>query len=164
MQPENLSPSDRLAEQLSRRLAVGSTRRSLLGRASALLLGAIGVKLVPVVPVIDRAALAKTAAAAMCSDWQYCGISGSPCTLCNNGNDTTCPTGTSQGSGSWQQCCTNPQGKSIEITYWDCCINGADVCPNSTVCKGANKCPTIAVWCNQGWTYSCSQAVQGADC
>lgn len=127
---------DKFAEKLTRGLARGSSRRSLL----AMLGGAVtGAAAFPVLPV-SRAVAAEHGGGgaakrppmstgnvqdpgdpASCDYWRYCAIDGSLCTCCGGGIHT-CPPGTEPSPTSWVGTCINPEdGKAYLIAYRDCC-------------------------------------------
>lgn len=165
---------DRVFERLSRGLALRSTRRSLFGRAAAVVLGALGFELVPLLPV-DRRAYGDPGT--RCNQGQYCNIYGVPCAdpacrigMGKPGSDTTCPQFTVQSPGKWCGCCfcTDPVvGQGFAVEYYDCCRDldepcGGQFCPNA---PHGDYCADTGL--NQN--YYCTLAIQlnlpcGAPC
>ena len=139
---------DRILEHMCRTLAGRSTRRSFLGRAAQVLMGAVGVELVAALPFEPPG----QQAAVVAQDWRYCGAYGWLCsgvagmtndTSCDN---TGCQTGTSgPGPYMWMACCTNPAtGASVYVEYHDCYTtgnpppnNGKTIGPKGAVCDAA---------------------------
>jgi hypothetical protein len=152
---EDRSFIDGFVEDFSRHVAGGSTRRSLLGRSTKLLLGLLGIKVLPLRLVDART----TASGSNCSNAQYCGIHGIPCASCTTGSDTACPTGSTQGTDYWSACC-----ETNEYEYYDCCArtNNPHLCGSE--CIGADDCdPGGTAWCSVG-KYWCTLAVFLTDC
>jgi methylamine dehydrogenase light chain len=152
---------DRVLEGASRRIATGSTRRSLLARLSTLLLGAVGVKVVaaaPFKPHLYEAAINESLAQDPCSAWEYCGIHGYPCSLCNpNDGDETCPAGTTMGTGYWAACCADTASYSWTLWYYDCCATPAAVTCPPNICKGSKDCDQANLaWCPGFQNYNCT--------
>lgn len=123
---------DDLTEDSTRAVARRSSRRSVLGRFAAVLVGASAVPLLPV----ERGAAAEAAKSAAADDsgpakdpgdpttceyWRYCGIDGFLCTCCG-GSLTTCPPGTDPAAVTWIGTCHNPgDDKDYILSYNDCC-------------------------------------------
>jgi methylamine dehydrogenase light chain len=147
------------------------SRRGILARLGDLALAALGISLVPNLP-LNRTFVAE--ANVGCDDWRLCGIWGWLCADCcgGNGSLTSCPScsggGTTQGSGSWSLCC--PSGNdcgSKTITYRDCC-GGTDT--QAGPCQGTQCQKNIngeqPQWCNNGalGTYRCTIISVGGNC
>ena len=127
---------DRLVERSARALARRTSRRSVLARAGAVLVGAAALPLLPVaraaddasrVPAPDDAGLtAPTGDPQSCSYWRHCAIDGFLCACCG-GSQNTCPPGTEMSPVTWIGTCRHPgDGKDYIISYNDCC--GQSLC------------------------------------
>jgi methylamine dehydrogenase light chain len=133
---------DALSESFTRKIAGHSSRRSLLARLGAVLVGAPVIPLLPVAraqaaPLSDFARSAQTKDDAKCDYWRYCAIDGLLCTGCGGGVHS-CPPGTQASPTSWVGTCMNPDdGKSYLIAYRDCC--GRAVCKTEAFCDGAER-------------------------
>ncbi len=174
-------PLDRIGERLTRVLAGGLGRRSLLARLGAALTAA---PLIPVLPVARAATTARSPAPDLpteftrnaqttddrkCTYWRYCGIDGVLCSCCGGGVHT-CPAGTSPSPTSWIGSCVNPDdGRSYLIAYRDCC--GALACRagKDCNCRGNDRgtppyrpqTDNDIIWCIglESMNYHCSTAV-----
>lgn len=153
---EDRSFVDGFVADFSRHIAGGSTRRSLLGRSSKLLLGLLGIKVLPLRPVDART----MSTGGNCSDPQYCGTHGTPCASCGGGGtDTVCPTGSTKGTTSWSACC-----ETNEYEYYDCCARAPNPNTCGPTCIGSDDCdPSGVAWCSSG-RYWCTLAVFLTDC
>lgn len=141
---------DALGERLTRTIAGRSSRRSLLTRLGAILVGAPAIPLLPVAraeaaprgaatpaPLSDFARQAQTTDDLKCDYWRYCAIDGLLCTGCGGGVHT-CPPGTQASPTSWVGTCMNPEdGKSYLIAYRDCC--GRSPCKSEAHCDGTER-------------------------
>lgn len=118
---------DEACEQIARALAARSTRRSWLGRAAKLVLGALGIELaLPAIPVDAQPA------DPLAPEWQKCGAYGYLCgSDCGTGDDYSCPGGCLPGS-FWHACCPRPAGGAVEINYYDCFLQPNGKLPNCT--------------------------------
>lgn len=140
---------DQITEQLTRKLAYRSSRRSFLARI------AVAGAAAPLLP-IDRRAQAQEAlpevntADAMavedapvddptsCEYWRYCGIDGYLCSCCGGG-PSACPPGSYASPTAWVGTCENPaDGLTYLIAYNDCC--------------GIGDCGRCECWRNEGQT------------
>ncbi len=149
--------SRRLLESLSQR----SSRRGILAKLGKIALGALGVSLLPNLP-LDR--LFKMEAQTECSPLELCGIYGAICNTgssnCCNGQvgASGCPSCTTRGYFAWTKCC--PTGGCVDgfyVEYWDCC-GGTDA--QAAGCYGTfceNNTPQPQ-WCSGG-AYRCTVAV-----
>lgn len=142
------------------RLAARSSRRSWLGGWCGVVMGAIGLELLPVLPA-DRRARAQ-APTVNCVQWYWCGMTGTPCSDCKGGDRLTCPY-PSQCCYAWPADCKNPaDGKMYTITYYDCCIDkasnpypincGLTFCNNQHVCDANVPVGGAATYCYGGDT------------
>ena len=171
---------DKFAEKLTRGLARGSSRRSLL----AMLGGAVtGAAAFPVLPV-SRAVAAEHGGGgaakrppmstgnvqdpgdpASCDYWRYCAIDGFLCSCCG-GSANTCPPGTEMSPITWIGTCTNPaDGRAYVISYNDCC--GVSACGHCFCNNNKGDRPQVRPqsnndynWClgTQSSVYNCSVA------
>lgn len=141
-----MSRIDALGESLTRRLAGRSSRRSLLARVGAVMVGAPVIPLLPVSraraqtqagQLSDFARTAQTKDDLKCDYWRYCAIDGVLCTGCGGGVHT-CPPGTQASPTSWVGTCMNPEdGKPYLIAYRDCC--GRSACKSDAHCDGTER-------------------------
>lgn len=151
-------PGSRLTIALSQRLS----RKALLSRMGRVLLATVGagaaanLNLLPAFAQCD------------CPEWWYCGLIGHPCSDCQTGSDTTCPTTcwdpvncNCAPRSWWSQCCQQP---GTNCWYWynyrDCC--GSDCSPicGSRWCN----CNLPQIWCAGQAQYGCTLAVGGGWC
>ena len=137
---------DEMVEKMSRRVASGTSRRSVLGKLGTVMLG---IGMVPLLPVDRRGRVSRANAATApagtdprakwvpqdndiqsCDYWRHCSIDGNICD-CSGGSLTNCPPGTSLATASWVASCYNPtDGQSYLIAYRDCCgANQPGRCP-----------------------------------
>lgn len=136
------------------------SRRGILARMGKFALGALGISLLPNLP-LDRTFVAE--AFGCDTDWRLCGIYGFLCADCCGGTAslTTCPSCTTKGFSSWSSCCESEDGCIRRmITYWDCC-GGTDT--QAASCRG-EQCRRNPVaqpaWCSSG-AYRCTVITQG---
>ena len=130
---------DRLGEQLLRRIARGSSRRSFLQKVGAALVAA---PLFPLLPVSRASAAARSEFERnaqskdplRCDYWRHCAIDGIICGCCGGGLHT-CPPGAEPSPTAWLGTCLNPDdGRSYLIAYRDCC--GKNICtPSKEDCE-----------------------------
>jgi len=110
---------DNLIEQFTRHLAKTVSRRSVLRALGGLMVGAVGMPLLPV-------ARGKSSSSApddptSCDYWRYCAIDGFLCACCG-GSDTACPPGTETAAITWVGTCRNQgDGRDYIVAYNDCC-------------------------------------------
>lgn len=170
---------DRFTEQLTRRLARGTSRRSSLAWLGTL---ATGAAILPVLPV-SRAVAAGTSGGASartpitsgnpqdpgdqasCDYWRYCAIDGFLCSCCG-GTVNTCPPGTEMSPITWIGTCKNPaDGRSYVISYNDCC--GQNSCGQCLCNRNEGDRPQVRPqanndynWClgTESSIYNCSVA------
>jgi methylamine dehydrogenase light chain len=128
---------DRICEALARDVAGRTSRRGLLARTGAVLLGTGMLPLLPVaraqhgVPQgAPGGASNEPDAAALqdptrCEYWRHCAIDGYLCGCCG-GSQSSCPPGTEPSPITWIGTCRNPaDGKGYVISYNDCCGKSA---------------------------------------
>ena len=118
---------DSLTEQSTRQIARRTSRRSLLGSISTMLMGAAAL---PLLPVMRGAAAAEANSGdakagiddpSSCDYWRHCAIDGFLCSCCG-GSQSACPPGTEMSLVTWVGTCYNPaDGKHYAISYNDCC-------------------------------------------
>jgi methylamine dehydrogenase light chain len=117
---------DALVEQITRTVAMRTSRRGILGLLGKLILGAALLPLLPVERISARANGADEGDPLSCDYWRYCGFDGALCGCCG-GSTTECPPGTMMSPTSWVGTCKHPvDGKDYMIGYRDCC--GKDEC------------------------------------
>lgn len=176
---------DRLGERLVRRIASGTSRRSLLSRLGLILVAAPAFPLLPVergaraqgtpppgtppgtpgADLTDFQKKAQTTDDTECNYWRYCAIDGSLCTCCGGGVHT-CPPGTQASLTSWVGTCYNPDDKrSYLIAYRDCCGTascGQCGCDNTEEATPAYRPQNNneIIWCfgTSNMAYHCSTA------
>jgi hypothetical protein len=145
-------PTDLMAQELARRLAARTTRRSALGRISQFVLSLIGVNIVMLGPV-NRANAAPN---------KWCGLYGIPCPNCSGGSETECPSGCTLGDVYWDWCCDDGTGPpNWMMAYYDCCIVGSppDCGPFDSGPHGDDCSDGGSLWCPGGsatFEYCCS--------
>ena len=121
---------DRLAERGTRGLARRTSRRSLLARLGAALVGGAAFPLLPVARAAEESRLPPptdgglpdhTGDPAHCTYWRHCAIDGFLCSCCG-GSQNSCPPGTEMSPVTWIGTCRHPgDGKDYVISYNDCC-------------------------------------------
>jgi methylamine dehydrogenase light chain len=151
----------------ARRLARGTSRRSvisLLGRA------VVGVAALPLLPIARAAAQGEdsgdTNDPASCDYWRHCAIDGFLCACCG-GTASSCPPGTEMSPVTWIGTCRNPEdGKDYIISYNDCC--GKSFCGRCICNRNEGDKPVYVQprsndinWCVGATTtaYHCSTAI-----
>ncbi len=125
---------DRVVADLARQLARRTSRRGLLARAGALLVGAAAL---PLLPVARAGAAAREPAPGepdpdtpegdptSCQYWRNCSIDGFLAACCG-GTHRSCPPGTEMSPVTWIGTCRNPaDGRDYVISYNDCCGKNA---------------------------------------
>lgn len=180
---------DRLVEAATRRAARGLSRRHLLARLGAALVGGAALPLLPVsrvlaggaaadperggpapegrLPAPDEQALEGPAGdPKSCDYWRHCAIDGFLCSCCG-GSHTACPPGTTMAPVTWIGTCRNPaDGRDYIISYNDCC--GKDYCGRCLCNRNEGDRPIYLPqkandlnWCvaAESTVYHCSTAI-----
>lgn len=134
------------------------SRRSFAVKVGKAILTALGLSIVPVLPV-DRQSYASSSD---CYAWYMCGIGAMRVCSCACGvsGDGPCP-GTTQQGGSWFACCFSTYyNKSYGVTYKDCCGYNS-CCPDQNLNNACNCKPYDRPnWCNgAGGNYICCTKV-----
>jgi methylamine dehydrogenase light chain len=160
---------DAMVESVARDMARRVSRRRLLGRLGALLVGAATLPLLPVA----RGAPAGTPAGGTAADpgdpktceyWRHCAIDGFLCSCCG-GSTHSCPPGTEPSAITWVGTCHNPgDGRDYIVSYNDCC--GKASCGRCLCNRNENDKPLYMPfaandynWCagsQVGIAYNCS--------
>ncbi len=175
-----MSGIDEALEGLTRGLARRTSRRSLLGRAAALIAGTAAVPLLPVarasgestseragrVPAPTESLDGPAGDPKSCEYWRHCAIDGSACACCG-GSATTCPPGTEMAPVTWIGTCRNPgDDKDYIISYNDCC--GKSFCGRCVCNRNEGERPEYhwyrnndINWCAgaKSQAYHCSVAI-----
>jgi methylamine dehydrogenase light chain len=168
---------DGIGERIARRLARGSSRRSLLAKLGAAVVAAPFFPLLPVAraaappgPLTDFERNAQNKDPTRCDYWRHCALEGILCGCCGGGVHS-CPPGSEPSPTAWVGTCLNPDdGRSYLIAYRDCC--GIDMCQptnDGCYCDGEDRNLPVyrpqssndIVWCfgNTSMAYHCSTAV-----
>ena len=168
---------DKFAEGASRNMARRTSRRSLLTRASMVLVGGAAIPLLPVARAAESNNYPGVAAQSSgnledpgdpssCDYWRYCAIDGFLCSCCG-GSASTCPPGTEMSPITWIGTCRNPaDGKNYIISYNDCC--GTTSCGRCLCNRNESDKPTYRPqanndinWClgTESSVYTCSTGV-----
>ena len=167
---------DRLVERGARGLAQRTSRRSVLARLGAAIVGAAAFPLLPVaraaepdprLPAPDEGNIHGNAGdPKSCDYWRHCAIDGFLCACCG-GSQNTCPPGTEMSPVTWIGTCRNPgDGKDYVISYNDCC--GQSLCMRCRCTRTEGEKPVYIVpknndllWCfgTESRAVHCSVAV-----
>jgi len=170
------SSLDRFVERLARGLARRTSRRSVLARAGAALVGGAAFPLLPVaraagddprLPAPDEGKIDGPAGdPTSCQYWRHCAIDGFLCACCG-GSQNTCPPGTEMSPVTWIGTCRNPaDGKDYVISYNDCC--GQSLCMRCRCTRTEREKPVYVapknndlLWCfgTESRSVHCSVAV-----
>jgi hypothetical protein len=164
-------------EGFSRRVS----RRSMISRLGKAALTALGVSVVPLLP-LDRIMRTAEAQGTDCNLWQLCGIWGYRCTRCRccEGTQQVCPRCMYEGH-FWATCCPMRSsdgtflGKYMTVKYTDCCgqqgsvsVNGdANSCDGGEFCHGNNFDPPVRQdsWCAPApGPYHCTHFTVFSEC
>jgi len=153
---------DRLVTRMIEKMAARTDRRSWLGMWGRVVMGAIGLELLPILPS-DRRARADVGdcTAVNCTHWKWCGMTGRPCSDCKGTDGKTDATGLfcpfpSQCCYAWTVNCQDPNNNnaSTAVTYYDCCMDiahsmyGSPTCGTTFCCK-QNKPNFEMKYCEQ---------------
>jgi methylamine dehydrogenase light chain len=123
---------DSWTEQSTRRIARGTSRRSVLAAIGSALVGAAPWPLLPVArgepapvkPAPDTQG-ANVNNPESCDYWRHCAIDGFACACCG-GSQSTCPPGTEMSPVTWVGTCHNPADRrDYIVSYNDCCGKSA---------------------------------------
>lgn len=161
---------DRFTELASRKLARGTSRRSLLTRIGSIMMGTAVIPLLPVARTEGANAQATQSQdpgdPTSCDYWRHCAISGFLCGCCG-GTATSCPPGTEMSPVAWIGTCQNPaDGRNYIISYNDCC--GGPLCNTCGCGNNEGERPLYLPHMNNGilWclgltaqTYTCTTAI-----
>jgi len=174
------SPGDRwidhLVENGARTLARRTSRRSLLARLGAAIVGTAAFPLLPVaraaegdarLPAPSDAGLAPDVGdPTQCTYWRHCAIDGFLCACCG-GSQSACPPGTEMSPITWIGTCRHPgDGKDYVISYNDCC--GQALCMRCRCTRTEGEKPVYytsknndLLWCfgTKSRAVNCSVAV-----
>ncbi|MGH8630009.1 MAG: methylamine dehydrogenase light chain [Burkholderiales bacterium] len=164
---------DRFMESLSRHLARRTSRRSLLARLGAVLVGGAALPLLPYSrrsqaanDIPDDALIGGPQGdPTACDYWRYCSIDGDLCSCCG-GTQSSCPPGTELSKIAWVGTCRHPvSGAHYIISYHDCC--GKAPCPRCFCNRNEGDTPAYLparsndiTWCfgADNPTYHCTIA------
>lgn len=171
---------DALTVKSSRRLAQGTSRRSMLTKMGTLLVGGAAIPLLPVARASASPAAASYPGVAVddsgqagdpgdpntCDYWRYCAVDGFLCSCCG-GTKNSCPPGTEMSPITWIGTCLNPEdGKNYIISYNDCC--GKSSCGRCLCNRNERDTPIYRAqtnndtnWClgASSTVYNCSTAI-----
>lgn len=171
---------DALTVKSSRRLAQGTSRRSMLTKMGTLLVGGAAIPLLPVarasaspvaasypgVAVDDSGQAGDPGDPNTCDYWRYCAVDGFLCSCCG-GTKNSCPPGTEMSPITWIGTCLNPEdGKNYIISYNDCC--GKSSCGRCLCNRNERDTPIYRAqtnndtnWClgASSTVYNCSTAI-----
>lgn len=174
--PMQRSWLDRIAERGTRGLARHTSRRSLLARLGAVLVGGAAFPLLPVARAAEESRLPAPSDAGLpgetgdpshCTYWRHCAIDGFLCSCCG-GSQNACPPGTEMSPVTWIGTCRHPSdGKDYVISYNDCC--GKATCGRCMCNRNERDTPLYIPfqsndynWCSGNGTanvpYHCSTA------
>ena len=146
-----------LAESALRALYVASSRRSLLVKIGRGVLKAVGISMLPLLP-IGRIVTPAQAQGSVCTTWFLCGIYGRVCNCSSCGGTLlVCPSCASQDSGYWQACCEDGHGSTWPVNYYDCCTTDSTCVSNCAQCTFCTNGGEEPPWCG-GLQYACTVA------
>jgi hypothetical protein len=164
---------DLISSKTLRGLSTTTSRRGFLAAGGRLLLKALGISLVPLLP-LDRSFGQFGSPTQDCGQWQYCGQHGRFCAACCGGGPypTSCPPCLGTSEREWSVCCCCPgcaKGMGYMINYWDCCnVNSGYTTKQAKQCRGATcrRAYSLSAWCtaNSGDKYYCTFVSQGGQC
>lgn len=166
---------DRWFEQSTRFVARRVSRRNVLTRLSAVLLGSTVLPTLPVARGEDKPSLPAPVDPDVsdpagdplgCNYWRHCAIDGYLCGCCG-GSHSSCPPGTEMSPITWIGTCRNPvDGLDYIISYNDCC--GKSTCNRCFCGRSEGEKPVYYApksaninWCigTQTNIYHCSTSV-----
>jgi hypothetical protein len=133
------------------------SRRSVVRATERLLLTALGVMVVPEMPLLQK--YSKTKAmdpSCNCHPWYLCGIYGTLCcqsASCASGCNTGCPQG-GVASSYWTACCSDGTSNHL-IYYYDCC-QGIGQGLDCDTCPGCYNGSSQPAWCPDNYLYLCT--------
>lgn len=163
---------DNLGEQISRRLAHRSSRRSVISTLGKAMVASAAI--LPVLPVARAGSKSPGLDISTVSDeemnscdyWRHCAVDGFLCSCCG-GTANTCPPGTTPSPISWVGTCHNPHdGKDYLVSYHDCC--GKTACNRCACNTQTRERPGYEFflhndvnWCmaNENSTFHCTTSV-----
>lgn len=168
----NRSPGMGALAQAARFLARRTSRRALLSRLGAALVGGVALPALPVdrrdkkaAPPGSFGARAQNHDDTQCNYWRYCALGGSLCSCCG-GTANSCPAGTFAPATGWVGTCLNPQDQQLYLVmYRDCC--GKQYCGRCSCLSAENEMPAYRtqstdefVWCfgTDQMAYHCTVA------
>jgi methylamine dehydrogenase light chain len=156
---------DRFVEGTARHLARRTSRRNVLARLGAALVGGSVGPLLPVAraaeeprpSVPDDAQLqGEVGDPKSCNYWRHCAIDGFLCSCCG-GSQSACPPGTEMSPVTWIGTCRHPtDGKDYIISYNDCC--GQSLCLRCRCTRTEGEKPVYLTWRNNDllWCFGTS--------
>ena len=165
---------DTKTEHISRRVVQTTSRRSLLVKISAILLGSSLAPILPVMRVSSRENMDEGNTKSVpdpgdptkCDYWRNCAVDGFLCSCCG-GTVNSCPPGTEMSPITWIGTCKNPaDGLDYIISYNDCC--GKVSCGSCYCNRNEGDTPLYRpqtansiVWClgTASTTYNCTVTI-----
>jgi methylamine dehydrogenase light chain len=163
---------DAAVEGAARALARRTSRRSVLARLGAALVGVAGVPVLPVARAAgeperpgvpdDRALSGEAGDPTSCNYWRHCAIDGFLCSCCG-GSQNACPPGTEMSPLTWIGTCRNPgDGKDYVISYNDCC--GETLCMRCRCTRTEGERPVYVTMKNNDLLWCFGTASRAVHC